>query len=280
MPAGARLFLCVLAIVFLGAGASDDDKEVKKEALSKEIEGYMAAKDWSRAAKAVRRLRAMTKGEEREAADALLLRINGEKEWEKIQKLRKSSAKPGKVISKLKKFIKKFGEDDDLLERGEDALERIMKEVSAIVDNFEDGLDRVVGPGTEIVSGDGKVKEGESALRWKLDTYQEDEIQISPDQNDWSQYDFLSMWIHSSKPNWRLTIDAVTAAPDQYFECFNNITWTGWKHLRLPLRGRGSRFAARGKPSWNMIDYLRLWKDEGSSVDIIVDDIRLEKSLK
>ncbi len=50
----------------------------------------------------------------------------------------------------------------------------------------------------------------------------------------------------------------------------------GWKEVRIPLRGRKSNFSRKGTPSWKTIRTLRLWKPIGTSIDIVLDDVRLE----
>ena len=90
-----------------GVTAQKADRDAKIKDLEAQIEQRMKEKDWTKAASAIRKLRVLVKGEEREEADALLLRVNGEKEWEKIRKARRKKARPGKLLGKLRGFLKK-----------------------------------------------------------------------------------------------------------------------------------------------------------------------------
>ncbi|MCZ6691702.1 MAG: hypothetical protein O7H41_19115 [Planctomycetota bacterium] len=280
MSRGPIFRIAVLAGLFVLCGAvQEDDKEARREALRTEIEKRFGKGEWREAAKAIRKLRLMVKGEEKEELDGALLRCNGEREWEKFKKLRRSSKRPGKVLKSLDKFIKKFGEDETLLERAEMVREKIRKDVVFVIEGFEDGLDNVYGTSGEIVEGPGEVKEGKAAFRWKTMSLGEEEVRIgSEERSDWTPYRYLTMWIYSAKPGTRLTIDAITTGED-YFEAWSTIDWSGWKKIRLPLQGRGARFRKVGRASWSDIIGVRIWKDEGKPIDIILDEVCLEKEL-
>ena len=99
------------------------------------------------------------------------------------------------------------------------------------------------------------------------------------EDTDWTKYSALVMWIYSKEKTGRFTIDAVTRG-DDYFEAWNNITWTGWKEVRIPLRGKGSRFSRIAKAKWSRITRFRIWKNDGTPLDIVIDDIRLERITK
>ena len=44
------------------------------------------------------------------------------------------------------------------------------------------------------------------------------------------------------------------------------------------VRAFKSRFARNGVASWEKVTSLRLWKPSGTKLDIVVDDVRLERA--
>jgi hypothetical protein len=266
------------------AQAIADDKEEEKAELREELDEQMEEKDWKAASKTADSLRRLLKGDEREELDSTILRIDGEIEWAKIKKAHDSGKKkPSKILKMLHKFVRKYGKDEEFLERTE-YLERVaLKGYVEIVEDFEESgeeeedlEDRFIGRGARIVET--PRKQGEQALKWRNGESDEASLFLESRVSDWSEYVFLSMWIHSETTGSRLTIDAMTDF-DSYFECWNNIDWKGWKHIRIPIQGRGAKFGARGRPVWTEIIALRFWKDEGREIDIVIDDIRLEKRI-
>ena len=275
----AGILLIGCALVLGGGVAQEEDKEARKKALRDQIEESIKEGDWSEAASKIRKLRVLLEGDEREEADTLRLRVNGEKEWALIRKARRGKSRPGKRLDRIKRFLKKYGECESLRKRAEDLRESIRKDVFHVIDDFDDADVEGYSRDTEIVAVKDRGDDGGHALHWKTDSTGEREIHFDEfEQHDWTPYEALSMWVYSENEGTRLTIDLCTDR-DSFFEAWSNIDWTGWKKLRLTLRGRGSRFRRDGKPAWENIQYLRLWKAEGQPVDIIIDDIVLEKAL-
>lgn len=76
---------------------------------------------------------------------------------------------------------------------------------------------------------------------------------------DWTGYDALEFWMHSEAANGAeimLIISSENPATDgiDYWSEKFTVDWTGWRHVRLPIRqfGNGSR-SPRG---WDQVDYL------------------------
>ena len=270
--------LGLAAALLLGGGSAALalDREAKKDALAEKLDGEMAEQNWKAAKKTSRELRRLCDAEERESLDLRIFQIDGELAWDKVRVKHEKSKKPSGVLKELRKFTKKFGEDDDFAERAEALEKTVLGPYVAEVQDFEGDLDDKVTGGSVVTD---LKKEGEAALRWKdTTTNDESSLYVESETSNWSEYAYLTMWVHSSQVGSRLTIDAMTDV-GHYYECWNNIDWTGWKHLRLPLQGRGARFGGRGRPTWSSIAALRFWKDEGKPIDIVIDDIRLEKPI-
>ncbi len=267
-----------IVVLIGGVTAQEEARDAKIKDLEEQIEQKMKEKDWTRAASAVRKLRLLVKGEEREEADALLLRVNGEKEWEKISKARQGTIRPGKLLGKLRHFLKKYGENEELRERAEELRAAIRKDVIYVIDDFEEADPDDYDRDTKLVPVRDRGEEAGHGLHWKTDSLREKELQFHFDVSDWTPYESLSYWIYTEQKGGRLTIDCVTDN-DHFFEARNNIDWIGWKQIRIPLQGRGSRFRREGKATWSNIQWIRFWKDEGKPIDMILDDIQLEKAM-
>lgn len=251
-----------------------DDKE---DDLRDQLEQEMDRREWKAAGKTARTLKGMLRGDERDEMEAVILRIKGEAEWEKVMKAKKDGKKPSKILSSLRKFTKKFGKDEELLERAREMEEVVIAPYVDMVADFEgDTEDTFLGNGAGIVTE--PRKQGKCALQWSWSDSDSESLYIASQVQDWSDSPFVSMWIHSKRKGSRLTIDVVSDV-DDFYECWSNIDWVGWKLVRLPLRGRGARFATRGKPSWGNIIAMRFWKDEGTPIDIVIDDIRIERPI-
>jgi hypothetical protein len=268
---------CMMAAAS-GAAAPDDEREEKIRDLREQIEQRMQDKDWSKATTAIRKLRILLKGVDREEADALLLRVKGEKEWEKIRKAARKKTRPGKMLGTLQRFLERYGEDLELRERGEKLRDTILADVRYVIDDFEEADADDYDTDTSIVPIRDRGEDDGFGLRWMTPSLKEEEIQFHFDVTDWTPYASISFWIHAKEKGGRITLDCVTEN-DNYFEAWNHIDWTGWKHIRIPLRGRGCRFSQDGKATWSNIQWIRFWKDEGKPIDIIIDEIQLEKAL-
>ncbi|MCZ6690899.1 MAG: hypothetical protein O7H41_15005 [Planctomycetota bacterium] len=267
-----------IVVLVGGVTAQEEARDAKIKDLKNQIEQRIKEKDWTKAGSAIRKLRLLVKGEQREEADALLLRVKGEKEWEKVSKARRGKTRPGKLLGKLRHFLKKYGENEELRERAEELRAAIRKDVIYVIDDFEEADSDDYGRDTEIVPVRNRGEEEGHGLRWKTESRREEELQFHFDVSDWTPYESLSFWIYAEEKGGRLTIDCVTDN-DHFFEAWNNIDWTGWKQIRIPLQGRGSRFRKKGKPAWSNIQWIRFWKDEGKPIDIIIDDMQLEKAM-
>ncbi len=250
-------------------------KDKEKASLRDQLSESMSSQNWEKAAAALRKLQALSTASEKSNLEGISTRLSGEKEWDKIEKEYPSS-QPRRVITKIDAFLKKYGEEPDFKTRAEELRKKAIAEVYHTIEDFEKDrkdldidLVRIQEPG--------KVKQGTFAARWVSKKKDSDAVYFpaGPAQ-DWTKFSALVLWIYSEKPNGRLTIDAVSGE-DDYFEAWNNIDWTGWKEVRLPLRGKESRFHKDGKPDWANVGDLRVWKDKVVSVEIIIDDIRLER---
>ena len=120
----------------------------------------------------------------------------------------------------------------------------------------------------------GRWSPGKSWVNWS----------VGVEEPDWTQYDFFCVWIYNAKVGPRpgqMEIEAHSGG-QHYFQYLLTIDWTGWREIRMPLRGRTSKFGKHGNADWSMIERLEFEHDDdtGTSVEIIVDDIRLEKATK
>ena len=125
------------------------------------------------------------------------------------------------------------------------------------------------------------VKEGQYAFRWISKTRDEDFVSPDLAETNWSDYDYLCMWIRVDNPGGRINLHAITEFKPQFpvqFSGYVILSWKGWKRVRLPLRGNKSTFAQDGKAVWSYIEELRFEKEEGCMLDLVLDGLCLERT--
>ncbi|MCZ6691863.1 MAG: chondroitinase family protein [Planctomycetota bacterium] len=267
-----------LATCAFGAARTDGAKEKRKDALRQGIKQQTEAEDWEKASSSIRKLLRMTKGEEKDELSVLLERVNGEKAWVKIVEAHGSSKAPRRILKKIEEFRKEFGEHSHLARRAEELRSLIRSDLIYMIEGFETGgLDADRGR-TVLESAD--IKEGKQALRWTSKDLEMDYLYVYPDRTDWTGYSYLCMWIYSEEPQTSLQVTAITKYdaywPEQYSSTIR-LDFKGWRRIRLALRGKRRSFAKSGRADWASIDSICLIKEEGKRLNIILDEICLEK---
>lgn len=252
-------------------GEKKSDKVLK---LRKEAKKLFKKKKWQKASKSLTKLKKMVQGHEKAMVEKMLFRTMGEIAWGKLKKSIKEKHKPHVVVAKVGKFIKKYKESRPLLKKAEVYQQSWLDKIYTTIEDFED--DRELDYDIQLISNPKLVKQGKRAGRWHTEKFKQYHILIKCPR-DWSAHHTLVLWIHSKKKGGRLTFD-VLSDKENYFEAWNVIDWVGWKELKIPFQGKKARFRKEGRPKWTRIDSLRIWKDEGKGIDIIIDDIRLGKN--
>lgn len=283
-PNGVVLALLFL-FLFLSAGIAAPSIAQEPEdphAAREEIEALLAAGDWKaaeKAAKSFRRKHATTEELEK-VAERLAAHAEGGAELDKIEKAFRQSSKPRTTARKLDRFLEEYREIDELAERAAELREAARSMYVLVLEDFEDRKADEDSRLT-IVDDPELVKHGEKAGRWNAGAGYRTFTYESP-QPDISGYDFWCAWIYNAKKGPRpghVRIDA-NSGGEHYFSFFLAIDWVGWKEIRMPLRGRASQFARHGNPDWALIEYFDIYHDDdaGTPVDLVLDDIRLEKA--
>ena len=268
--------VALLAVLTATAVGDDDAKKAQIESLREEVSTAIESGEWKAAKRALQKLRAKAPKYERTEIDAQLRRVSGELDWIKIEK-KAAKASKGKVrasYAKVMDFRKEYKDVRELIRKSQKLYSSLRRRLFRSIENFEkdDDLD----PDLRVVTDDDLVKEGRRAARWSAGAIGESSIYFENVPRDWSKYRYVTLWVHSKKKGGRVTIDAF-CTDDDYFESWNNIDWVGWKRLRVPFQGKGARFSKNGKASWTNVDSLRIWKDEGKEIDIVIDDVCLER---
>ncbi len=282
----------VLALVAPLPGSTGDEDESKREAEMARIQSLMDEGDWKAAGKALKsygRKYAKT-DEEKAEVESLRLLAEGEIELALIQKKYVKKQHHRKTANQLSGFIEKYGQHEELRARAEEVLNAARSAYVLVIEDFEDeesfddGEVLDTAPrGKSIVTDPKRVKQGRKAGRWKTGMGWDSWLFDSP-KADWSEYDFFCMWVFNPKvndPMAHLEIEPHTGGY-HYFQYWLAIDWVGWKSIRVPLKGRASKFGKHGNADWAMIERLWFDKDEGRGApfDLIFDDIRLEKATK
>jgi hypothetical protein len=249
---------------------------VEAPAWRLQADALIASGELKEAKTLLRKRRLKAKGAERETCVLLLRQIDAEKAWAKLTKSlekKKYTRVPLMALARLERFRAKYQDVAPLKARATTAIDKVRETVYTMVDDFEkelpSGLKRVDEPE--------HVKHGDRAASFVTHRGGSAQVFLDSPQSDWTEFDALVLWIYAKKKGGRLTID-VTTGGSNYFEAWSNVDWTGWREIRIPLRGSKSRFARNGVANWENVSSLRLWKPSGTSLDIVVDDVRLERA--
>ena len=272
----------LLAVSGEPALLADSEKEEAREKIQVLLDG----KEWKDAAKKLKaylRVHAQTEGEKGEIA-YLLGKARSHVELDKIAGEYRRKEKPRSTARRVARFIQEHLDYPELLTEAEELRDVARSEYVLLLEDFEDLVEkgkkkrRHETPVTDPVI----VKHGRKACRWSTepDGYSSHSMQ-SPEK-DWTGYDFFCAWIYTEEvPEIPLHIRVeLSSIGADRFSYLLAIDWKGWKEIRLPLRG-ASGFSKIGKPSWETIGYVFMKRnDRGRPTEIIIDDIRLEKSAK
>lgn len=281
----AGLALSVLLLVPVLA-----QEESEKEADMERIQGLMETGEWRAAVKALKsykRKHAKTE-EEKEEVGGLALLAEGELALEKIETDYRKKQKHRKTARELAKFLRKYSEQEELAEKAKEILQVARSQYVLIIEDFEDweSDDEDNRRNTRrftLIDDPKLVKHGDWSCRWRAGKGW-DYWSIKSPQLDWSEYDYFCMWIFNEKMEkrpGRIEIEPHSGGY-HYFQYYLAIDWVGWKEIRMPLRGRASKFGRHGNPDWSSIEEIDFDHDDdiGTMVNIIVDDIHLEKHVK
>ncbi len=260
----------------------------EKETAMEQITSLMDEGDWKKAAKAIKKYGkkyAKTDEEKVEVAQ-LMATAEGNPTLEKISKEYRKNQKHLTAAKKLRKFLVKYYEEEDLRERAEQLLEAARSSYVLVLEDFEpveDGPDGGEMRDDTFTDDRKHVKHGLWARRFKSRSWSTICYFNSPEP-DLTKYAFYCMWIYNAekaKNMPHLRIDAMSGG-SSYFSYFLAIDWVGWREIRMPLHGKRSLFGRHRNPDWAAIETFRIWhEDEGAApLDIIIDDIRLEKPAK
>ncbi|MCZ6691865.1 MAG: hypothetical protein O7H41_19945 [Planctomycetota bacterium] len=261
----------------------------EKEEAMKSIMSLMDAGNWKKAIKALKSYRrSFAKTDEsKEEVDRLIERAKGSQALDKIETDFRRKAKARKAANKLTKLLKEYGEIPEVVDRGKALMEAVRSQYVLVIEDFEDSkgeVDDDDDAGRTLrrsLVGDPKlVKQGEYSCRWSTGRGWSYWSITSPTE-DWSEYEYFCMWIYNEKVGSRPA--RIEIEPHSggwhHFQYYLAIDWTGWKEIRVPLTGRTSKFGRRGNPSWKSIQRIDFDHDDdvGTPLNIIIDDIRLEK---
>ncbi len=250
------------------------DEEVA--ALRMELAAQVKAKEWKKAIATAKKIRRKVSVEERKEVDKTIFHIKGTEEYNKLHEAAFKTKNPQALFKKIDAFLKKYGKDEQLRVFGFILREVIKQMIYEPLEGFEGGVQDKESV-LAVVSEPRLVKQGRRAARWESKSISDEYAYIFFDEHDWTHYTHLVFWLYAEKPAGRIAIHLTTDLED-FFEGLLNISWKGWKEVRLPLHGKKARFRRTGKADWKQIKTLRLWKEEGRRIQVVLDDFRLERS--
>lgn len=260
----------------------------EKEVAMQRIRDLMEEGAWKEAVKAIESYRRKLAETEEEKAEAsrLLVRARGEMELETIGEEYRKRSKVHATVARLNRFLEVYAEVPALVEKGEEFLETVRSRYVLEIEDFEAGAKRgwqiEEHPGVSPETDAKFVRHGRRSIRWKPADRESALLDIRlAAETDWTGYEFLCAWVHNEKKGRRPTVIRISVItgflPEAWYECWLPVDWSGWQEVRIPRRGQRSRFSPRGKPDWSRIGRLMVHQEQGELIELVIDDIRLEK---
>ena len=285
------LALC-LALLLLGAAPHQDASEKDQEMLR--IKTLLEEGAWKGAVKALKGfLRNHVETPEEKAKVARMLRgAEGSMKLEEIQEEYRKKQKIRKALKQTNKFLDDYPDFPDLVSTAEQFLEVVRSQYLLVLEDFEDwGKDEEEAKKKSRLMGHVKVeeepkfvKQGKRAGRWQS-RRGGSSFSVPVPEKDWSDYDFVTMWIYSAKPQGKymshLRVDC-SCIGGGAFTTLIAIDWLGWKKVKLSMDRKRGVFSAQGRPDWKEMGYFYISHADSlpTSFDIVLDDICLEKKVK
>ncbi|MCZ6691878.1 MAG: hypothetical protein O7H41_20010 [Planctomycetota bacterium] len=291
------LFVAVTLSLFLIPSASaheEGDRESDLKAIHSLIEAG-EFKDASKALKAYKKKYGRS-AEEKERIESLTDLLEGSKDLAKIEDDYRKKQKPRRTAEKLGRLVEDFSQHPSLVKRATALLDAIRSEYVLVLEDFEGRktgnkeLDKLLGrlgvpraKGMTLTDDPRYVKHGKWSCRWKLTKGGSTHV-ISTPENDFSGYDYFCAWIYNGQRGGRpaqLRVDATSGWDTMYSYVFA-VDWKGWREIRMPLRGRNSKFSRHGAVDWSAINFISIAYSAESPgpLNIVIDDIRMEKAVK
>jgi hypothetical protein len=279
-----RIFLALTATVLILPAAVVDDTE--KDESRKKAQALFDGGEWKKAAKAfkVYLKKHAASDEEKEEIRGLLRRSEGEEAWSKISGKYQKDRRLRSAVSGIRRFLEEYGDILELWERATEFREGLRSQYVGIVCDFEDAdwpeMEDVKS--LEPVDDLEMIKHGDQAARWKTGLARE-RLFLEPPTRDWSGYTYFCFWIWSARKTHRpgyLTFQAVTS-PGHLFQRIYCVDFEGWREVRIPFSGKDG-FGKMGMADWKSIEEFSIVHQASAAIplDIILDDIRLEKHVK
>jgi hypothetical protein len=267
-------------------------REEDKQAAREEIETLMEARDWKGAIKVIKKYARKYADTDEEKAEAQTWRDTAEglKEIEEIQESYAKKKRARRASRDLMKVLEEYGHVEEVKEKAEEIHNAVRSSFVLVIEDFEklgemseeDLEAELAGRRRSLVDDPKLVKQGDYAARWNTGLSWTTWSFDSPAM-DWREYEFFAAWIYNESPGPRpgyLEIE-LRSGGWHYFEALLAIDWKGWREVRIPLRGKQSKFGKHGNADWAHIERIDFdhWDDSGVAVNIIIDDIRIEKNV-
>ena len=278
----AVLILAILMALPALAAGLDDEKATALE----EAKALLDSGEWKKAAKALKsyaKKHAKT-DEEKKEIDLLILRAETEKDFADIDESFRKTSRVRPAIKGIRELLDGYMEEDELRDRLIEFREGVRSQFVGTVYDFEDE-DWPSEDDTRVTAVDGLewVKHGKRAIRWKTNR-SGDTITLKSETKDWRPYTYFCFWIYSHEKPQRpgyIIFQPSEESWNHHFEYTFPVDFQGWKEVRIPFADKRG-FGRYGNPDWGAIEDVRLWSpsDAGTTIDVTIDDIRLEKHVK
>ena len=279
--------IVVAGCLLVGLGEAGATSEEEKEAAFEKAKGLMEAGDWKKAIKALKsyKKKYAKSEEEQKEVDALVLRAEGERKFAEIFKKHRKTSKIRPAVKGIRKFMQKYKEDLELLERAEEFYAALRSQYCIMITDFEEEDWPDIDDGMSAERDEGMVKHGLQSARWKTGIGAR-WVHIIPKVTDWTPYTYFCFWVYNAKKSNRpgyILIRPGSAGNtwEHHFEYIFPIDFKGWREIRIDFKGKKG-FGKTGKADWAAIQEVQLYHPgtTGIAIEVVLDDMHLEKAVR
>ncbi len=251
-------------------GVFDDEPTI--ESLRTSIHTLIRDSNWKKASETIKAFKKLGRSSVTKEAKTLKLWIKARKSLVALQLEHiKEKAAPRHLLTRADALQKRYP-IRELAEELSDFQIILRREIFTIIETFENSQAQ---EDTRLVKSSRPW--GVQALRWNNPTMYESKWAVFPrEKGDWSEIEALVFWCHASKPGQLFELRVWTHGGGAHLAHIK-VRWTGWHEVRLPLRGKSSPFRTDPGATWSDVKSIQFYKDEGTQIDVTIDDIMIEK---
>ena len=204
--------------------------------------------------------------------------LRGMRDWTAILKAR-DTERPSVILGRLQKMQE--GQVGFSLRSAARSLHsQIMEEYYQLLQSF--GSPQKHYPthrGSVMITNE--AKESGYALRWMASRANRDRLKVTFFESNFAGFEYIAIWVHCAIPQDEIIVRVQTGpkGSEASFMAKVKLDFHGWKRVRLCMQGEKKQFQSEGDADWGRVRAIQVEKAAGDRVDIILDELALERDI-